>query len=411
MEDFTPEEFPDDGAMDGHVSSDADSSSSDEEGSLRNQGGCNTRSFRGSHSYLGEVDDISCRSVFLEEGALLTLPLFYLEGIVLFPGATLPLRLIEARDKAALELAMHNEEAPCTLGVVHTLAITPYENVLQSALVGTTAEIRQLRTVAEGSINIVTRGCQRFRTVNVWTNSDGVVCAEVCILSEDLALHIPRDAFGKLASVPNYLSGKDPQCSAWPHWVYRMYDAYDLARRAADLWQQILELPSLYDMVRKPEILAYHIASKMPVQDATRQELLEINGVVSRLRREIQLLESMNHLKCKCCEALIAKQSDILVMSAEGPMDAFVNNYGFVHETLTLLQTQGLTLVGPAETQHSWFPGYSWTMAFCNVCKSHMGWLYKAVKKGMHPRQFWGVRRSQLVESTYQNSSSHLTEE
>lgn len=492
------------------------------------------------HSYLGDIDDITCRRSFLDGGSLLILPMFYLEGIVLFPEATLPLRVIQPRFKAAVEIAMLQEEAPCTIGVIHVRG-RPQNSNLQCALVGTTAEIRQLRHLEDGSINVVTRGKQRFRTLNAWTNADGAPCAQVQIIPEDMPLPIPRDAFGVLASVPNFQSGKVPkaelksnlhdvhsesdlekpedeisddedidfavkqqrardimdifnpsdivdddsgsegetiqrwwwshrrdrrnsptpprqeernrrrsdahgnvsdhvispgslagrssiikrtraeggwggackawasdeskwmyriQRTAWPHWVYRMYDAYNLARRAADMWRQIVELPGIYDMVKRPEILSYHIASKIPVQDATRQELLEIDGVVPRLRREIQLLESLDRIRCKNCMTVIARRSDMLVMSSDGPMGAYVNNYGYVHETLTLSKAHGLNLQGQPETQHSWFPGYSWTIAYCNCCESHMGWLFKAIKKNMYPRQFWGVRRSQLAENS-----------
>lgn len=492
------------------------------------------------HSYLGDVDDIYCRRSFLEGGVILTLPMFYLEGIVLFPEATLPLRVIQPRFKAAVELAMRQDEAPCTIGVIHVRA-RPQGDGLHFALVGTTAEIRQIRYLEDGSINVVTRGQQRFHTNHSWTNADGVPCAQVQIIPEDLPLHIPRDSFGVLASVQNLESGKVPKaaqksfemhdsCSesdmeemgniaeedrldrplisfnhlemqnstgshsqstsvgdgsasedeetsrrwwwssrrergtlaaqrdrvetalrasprtigesecrvneatikrrrpnrdsteedwggackawvsdeskrllcaqrtAWPHWVYRMYDAYNLARRAADMWRQMAVLPSLYDMVQRPEILSYHIASKIPVQDATRQELLEIDGVVSRLRREIQLLESMDRIRCKNCKNVVARRSDMVVMSSDGPLGMYVNKYGYVHETLTIAKARGLILQGRPETLHSWFPGYSWTIADCSFCETHMGWLFKALKKGLHPRQFWGLRRSQLAE-------------
>ncbi|KAI5077493.1 hypothetical protein GOP47_0007317 [Adiantum capillus-veneris] len=158
------------------------------------------------HSYLGEVDDVACNSVFLEEGSLLMLPIFYIEGIVLFPGATLPMRILDPGDKAAVDLAQSSAEAPSTLGVVHGRSRMSSRQLV----VGTTAEIRQLRSVADGSVNLVAKGCQRFRTAHVWTNADGVVCAQVCILSEDLPLHIPRDAFGKLACVLSFQSGRDP---------------------------------------------------------------------------------------------------------------------------------------------------------------------------------------------------------
>lgn len=500
------------------------------------------------HTYLGDVDEIPNRQAFLEGGALLTLPMFYLEGIVLFPEATLPLRVIQPRFKAAVQRAMRQEEAPYTIGVIHVRALPLYEG-LRFALVGTTAEIRQYRCLEDGSMNVVTRGQQRFRLHHCWTDEDGAPCAQVQIIQEDTPLHIPKDAFGSLASVPSFQSGKVPrskpsnasdhrkmeiesegddvanelsdstaeegplvgrlqrqpfdmdedvhpgprddefsgsdeeivtgfwwrqrrlhrrnsrqspghsqrppgyslsqsisetnrndnrdggdspllerkqssndggwggagkawaadeskwiyraQCSAWPHWVYRMYDAYNLARRAADMCRQMLELHIMDDLVNKPELLSFYIASKIPVPDSTRQELLEIDGVAYRLQREIQLLESVDRIRCKNCSTVIARRSDMLVMSTDGPISAYVNSYGFVHETLTLYKTKGLALRGRAVTEHSWFPGYAWTIANCSVCDSHMGWLFTAVKQRLLPKSFWGVRRSQLADNSH----------
>lgn len=56
--------------------------------------------------------------------------------------------------------------------------------------------------------------------------------------------------------------------------------------------------------VKKPDLLSFHIASKMPVSESTRQELLEIDGVSYRLRREIELLESFDCVRCRSCEVL-----------------------------------------------------------------------------------------------------------
>ncbi|GLJ30781.1 hypothetical protein SUGI_0610650 [Cryptomeria japonica] len=493
------------------------------------------------HTYLGEVDDIHCRRAFLDGGALLDLPMFYLEGIVLFPEATLPLRVIQPRFKAAVERAMQQEEARYTIGVIHVRSL-PQDEGLRFALVGTTAEIRQHRRLEDGSVNVVTRGQQRFRLRRCWTDVNGAPCAQVQIIQEDTPLHVPKDAFGSLASKPCFQSGKVPwskpsnsndgrrediesdsdeledelsdstvekepfvrrlqrqvqstdmgeqghpgigddelssdeenmigwqrprrshrrnsrnapqqslsdgisdtncndsksdekstvqlerkqsskdggwggagkawvaddlkwryraPCAAWPQWVYRMYDAYSLARRAADMWRQMVELPSMDDLVKKPDLLSFYIASKIPVPDSTRQELLEIDGVVYRLQREIQLLECIDRVRCKICMTVIARRRNMLVMSTDGPVGAYVNAYGFVHEILTLYNTKGLALSGQAETEHSWFPGYAWTVAHCSVCDSHMGWLFTAVREGLEPKSFWGVRRSQLADNT-----------
>ncbi|KAG0611107.1 hypothetical protein M758_7G116100 [Ceratodon purpureus] len=509
------------------------------------------------HTYLGEVDDVaSCRS-FADGGAFLILPMFYLEGIVLFPEDTLPLRVLQPRFKAAVERAMKNEDAPNTLGVIHVRA-RPQDGQVTVASIGTTAEIRQLRHLSDGSVNVVTKGRQRFRICKAWTEADGALFAQVQIIEEETPLHIPRDAFSRLASVPSFQSGKVPraaatsplpyelsddeaalqagsdmdafddfesdsgpeeerpnedasesedllrvlerggddesseeeerpgfwgnrrvrrrgeengglqiesyragpvtanvqpsdrmetanepiyagessaaisqhiagvkrpreggwgaackawatdarkwnhraQCSAWPHWVYRQFDAYDLARRAADMLRQMAELPRMEAMVQTPSILSYYIASNMPLQDSTRQELLEVDGTVHRLRREIELLESMDQLRCKCCMAAIARRSDMLVMSADGPISAYVNAHGYVHETLTLARARGLHLDGQPQTANSWFPGYAWVLAECSECQEHMGWRFTAVDKESRPKAFWGIRRSQLAENS-----------
>ncbi|CAK9235183.1 unnamed protein product [Sphagnum troendelagicum] len=440
------------------------------------------------HTYLGEVDDVTSSRSFADAGAVLTLAMFYLEGIVLFPGDTLPLRVLQPRFLAAVDRARHSVEAPNMLGVIHVRA-RPQDGQVHVASVGTTAEIRQLRQLTDGSMNVVAKGRQRFRVCNARTEADGVLIAQVLIIDEETPLHIPRDAFGLLASVPAFQSGKVPravvtsplayelsddetvelevsdsdsgteeervlqsedmdsqdqgtplaldygnvdygngsglkrpgeggwggarkawavdaskwrwraQRTAWPHWVYSQFDAYELARRAADMLRQMADLPRMEAMVRSPNLLSYHIASNMPLQDATRQELLEVDGTVNRLRREIELLETMDQLRCKCCFSIIARRSDMLVMSSDGPITAYVNAHGYVHETLTLARARGLILAGQPQTTNSWFPGYAWTLAECTACAEHMGWRFKAVAKETRPRAFWGIRRSQLAEN------------
>ncbi|EEC79545.1 hypothetical protein OsI_20665 [Oryza sativa Indica Group] len=473
------------------------------------------------HTYLGEVDDTRGRVSLLDGGTILSLPMLYLQGVVLFPGATLPLRLIQGRFVAAVEKALRQVDAPCTIGVVLMYkrhSTRHYAN----ASVGTTAEIRQLGRIDDGSLNVVARGQQRFRLKRHWMDVDGVVWGDVQIIEEDTPLRTPRGAFAQLASCnslrqhtsspvisldvspikqrdhvdseldcgtpspkstasnhsaidsrmchsdsrssssmrssnedgifmheqfysqelhplkgsaavqsgENTNMGEEDFCltslrslssagtrdtkeqrqyilpkqhfqaplSFWPRWAYQMYDSYALARRAADLWRQIITHPSMDDYVRKPDLLSFSIGSKLPVSESVRQKLLEIDGISYRLRREIQLLKAFNLIKCRCCKSLIAKRSDMVVMSTDGPLGAYVNPHGFVHETITVSRATGLALDGNPSTVHSWFPGYSWTIASCTDCESNIGWLFKATKKNLRPRSFWGIRSSQIAD-------------
>ncbi|XP_024458541.1 uncharacterized protein LOC7462291 isoform X1 [Populus trichocarpa] len=475
------------------------------------------------HTYLGEVEDTHHRLAFLDGGAVLNLPLFYLEGVVLFPEATLPLRVVQPNFISAVERALVQVDNPFIVGVVRAYRGSDSDNrQLRFATVGTTAEIRQYRRLEDGSLNVVTRGQQRFHLKHRWIDVEGMPCGEVQIIQEDIPLRTPKDAFGKLAPLSNLRShrlsrvlpslgyghsdndseansddsfenalssagmrthqsaldscygydvmdestssdddkflsqtemrstrshlneskgplysdtGKNADNTTleignssdlakkgegskrcwkntdlnhfhrvprafWPHWVYRMYDSYCLAERAADMWKQIVGAPSMDGLVRKPDLLSFYIASKIPVSEETRQELLEIDGISYRLRREIGLLESFDLVQCKTCKTVIAQRSDMLVMSTEGPLGAYVNSHGYVHEIMTLQKANGLALIGRATVEYSWFPGYAWTIAECASCETQMGWLFTATKKKLKPQSFWGIRSSQVADDT-----------
>ncbi|KAI4377644.1 hypothetical protein MLD38_015240 [Melastoma candidum] len=455
------------------------------------------------HTYLGEVEDTHHRLSFLDGGAVHQLPLFYLEGVVLFPEATLPLRVIQPSFIAAIERALTqaDRDAPLKIGVVR-LFRDPANPRFRFSTTGTTAEIRQFRRLDDGSLNAVTRGQQRFRLKRCWIDAEGVPCGEVQIIHEDFPLRTPNDAFGKLPSSSylgiNQFSGTYPSeylhgkllasagesdgsddhseesfetalslpeqtlhhslieinmdrldrddiassaglkskfvnasghsernftsarqsCSSsfslsqrryanrhhgvskafWPYWVYRMYDSYCLAQRIAEMWKRIVGAAAMDDLLKKPDLLSFHIASKIPVSEATRQELLDIDGVSYRLRREIEILECFDRIRCKICQTIIARRSDMLVMSADGPLGAYVNPLGCVHEIMTLCRASGIALTGRPSTEYSWFPGYAWTIAKCRACDTQLGWLFTAINKKLKPKLFWGIRSSQVAD-------------
>jgi len=57
-------------------------------------------------------------------------------------------------------------------------------------------------------------------------------------------------------------------------------------------------------------------------------------------------------------QGLIARHSNMLMMSSDGPISTYVNAHGYVHETLTLSNAYGLFEDGAPQTENSWFPGY-----------------------------------------------------
>ncbi|XVE97601.1 hypothetical protein REPUB_Repub03eG0033400 [Reevesia pubescens] len=461
--------------------------------------------------HITEVDDTRHRSAIWEGGAILNLPLFYLEGVVLFPEATLPLRVIQPNFVAAVNRAMTQADAPYTMGVVRVYRDSD-DGSLRLAKIGTTAEIRQYRPVEDGTINVVTRGQQRFQLRRCWIDAEGAPCGEIKIIEEDVPFRTPRDAYAKLVPLSNLQSqqilsldasshgggneendseeesfeselsqterrirhsaigschesdkmdestssdddnklsesenqsgspclndpsfiGSSPSnhekqirnaglgiqrksmarkvagpmshlsCTVsrafWPYWVYRMYDSYCLAQKAADMWKQIVGMPSMDGFVKEPDLLSFYIASKIPISEPTRQELLEIDGISYRLRREIELLGRLNRIRCKICQTVIARRSDMLVMSSDGPLGAYVNAHGNVHEVMTFCKATGLALRSQPVKEYSWFPGYAWTIIKCASCETHMGWFFTATNEKLKPKSFWGIRSCQVTD-------------
>ena len=178
-----------------------------------------------------------------------------------------------------------------------------------------------------------------------------------------------------------------------PNWVYLMYDPRALVQRVHD---QISSL-RLYGQTRvtvprDPVELSFWVGINLPLDDEHRIKILELNNAVQRLRFELSLLDKCQIICCKSCNRRIGRQEDIFSMSQEGPQNAYVNPGGYVHQTLTLYKTQNLKLVGASSAEYSWFPGYSWTIAQCRYCNSHMGWKFTATDdKKLVPKKFWGI--------------------
>ena len=76
-----------------------------------------------------------------------------------------------------------------------------------------------------------------------------------------------------------------------------------------------------------------------------------------------------------------------------------MNEHGIVHQTVTLrkVDNHAVVCIGGPETKDSWFPGYSWTIAYCSICSDHLGWKFRKVSKSddeydpeNRPKSFWG---------------------
>ncbi|KAL7488261.1 hypothetical protein ACHAW6_013833 [Cyclotella cf. meneghiniana] len=149
------------------------------------------------------------------------------------------------------------------------------------------------------------------------------------------------------------------------------------------------------------------LGSNLPLDQNDRLDILEMTSVVEQLRYILRKIRGLTQplLRCKYCGTVAAKMSEVFTVGgAEGTTGAYVNEFGVVHQTVTVrrVDTRGILAVGLAETKDSWFPGYSWTIAHCRICRSHLGWKFCNVRKRSAPSQeagedpdrplvFWGL--------------------
>ncbi len=94
--------------------------------------------------------------------------------------------------------------------------------------------------------------------------------------------------------------------------------------------------------------------------------------------------------QCSGCGALVT-YSDRLLWIGGTFRHQFVNPAGISFEFYTFASCPGVVAEGAATEQHTWFPGYQWSFAFCGNCGQHLGWHYEAVSSRTKPGQFWGL--------------------
>ncbi|KAI0216106.1 Protein cereblon [Lamellibrachia satsuma] len=355
-------------------------------------------------------------------------------GSYCLPGQTLPLNLFQP---STVSMMSHVVEGDKTFGIVTSSyhSNDPYRP--QLAAVGTTAEVLAVKEendprMGMSTMRVKAMGRQRFEMKDTRRQVDGNIIAKVRILPESFlcdplegarpASHRRILGSASWSRMDNHMASGDradramsqvTECKCrqrkvdrlscanftqWPPWVYRQYDAFLLMSKIRTELQSWNETLKPETMPCEPSEFSFWVAANLLLDDAFRLHLLTIDSAIQRLRCELSIMRRCTVLCCKNCNLLIAKKEDVFSMALEGPMGAYVNPGGYVHETLTIYKATGLRLIGWPSTENSWFPGYAWTIAQCSQCNSHLGWKFTVAERGsLKPEKFWGLCRSSLV--------------
>jgi hypothetical protein len=96
-------------------------------------------------------------------------------------------------------------------------------------------------------------------------------------------------------------------------------------------------------------------------------------------------------LRCTTCGHRITSAS-LRIEQAGSHEHTFVNPGGFVHHIGCFAAAPGCIHIGDPQSAFSWFPGFSWQIALCGRCRTHLGWVFRCT-----PDQFHGLILSTIA--------------
>ena len=85
--------------------------------------------------------------------------------------------------------------------------------------------------------------------------------------------------------------------------------------------------------------------------------------------------EQEEYIRCRQCHNVITSPTERIEVQGSH-QHTFANPHGIVFEIGCFRTVKGCGHAGPASQEFSWFAGYSWRIAVCVMCLTHLGWLF-----------------------------------
>lgn len=373
------------------------------------------KSLPSSHAYLGQnFEEIAAPRVFHQESELLTIPILALPGANLLPGAIMPLCVYAPLQVNMIKNRIESSNGDPTIGF-----IIRSDNIdSQAEIYGTLAEIISSKnedndpTSPLPGLLLKVKGRERFKIVKLNRDITGCAIADVRIMPEfvlftnPLKINTHRNTRYLLDEFLNdklsLSQAEKLNLTPIPAWIYRQYDCSYLMNVILKELQNsydATQLPSMDKIPSEPQLFSNWLLTNFPFDDQVRLNVLKLDCINQRLRYIHSILKSYSSINCRICRTQVCSKSDVFSMCTQGFMNAYVNAYGHIHETLTVYKTKNLTLIGRQSTEYSWFPGYAWTIVQCKRCSSHIGWKFTATKTDLKPDKFWGLTRKAVCHT------------
>lgn len=96
------------------------------------------------------------------------------------------------------------------------------------------------------------------------------------------------------------------------------------------------------------------------VEDETEEKAAEEEGIL-----------------CRQCHSILTSPNERIVVQGSH-QHTFANPHGIVFEIGCFGAVRGCGYAGPATDEFSWFKGFSWRVAVCVMCLTHLGWVFES---------------------------------
>ncbi len=83
-------------------------------------------------------------------------------------------------------------------------------------------------------------------------------------------------------------------------------------------------------------------------------------------------------LRCANCRAPVTSRSQAISVNSSHE-HAFFNPSGIAFELRCFRRAPGCRVLGHPTSEFTWFAGYTWQLAICATCRSHLGWFFAAL--------------------------------
>lgn len=80
---------------------------------------------------------------------------------------------------------------------------------------------------------------------------------------------------------------------------------------------------------------------------------------------------------CRNCTRQITYAKELFAIDGSHT-HTFFNPAGIVFEIVCFAAAPGCSVEGEASSNFTWFPGYTWRVAFCGGCFTHLGWFFES---------------------------------